>query len=376
MKTKNHILRLTLLSLVVSGSLFLWGCGNDNPKPSSNLITIDIGALKKQLSGNQISSQSFQSEIPSKNTVDNAPVMEEIKTLIVGPVAFLYHCAESDWIVDPFPDDADGDTSKCKDGALVSPYNTDNGFTEIEEKQMTKDMTNSINYIVYIPFTSDNQEVTLSVPKDGILKWQVLAIAAKNVVENNTDLENGKDEITNIENGDSFTYIGLTKDYYTSAENLNNSNATITLIRACSLNNTPLGCAVYHDNGDAKVTSGVEIIKVEVNMINGEKHEIDNPKTKNDELPIFPWIIRDPKPGNSNEYTPTEAISYLSQIKPTGDWTIKDTFTNSLNTIQSIKITTTHKNSLSESTTCKTSTTLAELLTNCEKQIYPKFYYY
>lgn len=361
MKTTAQLLKFTLLIVIVSGTIFLWGCGNDNPKPASNSISIDITALRQQLGAPSLS-QSANFDYSAPNFAVANAVTDGIKTILVGPVTFRYHCSNYN------KDD------KCLAGATsLGIYNTDNGFTQKEQDQLVDDITQSANLIKYIPFDSSVTEVELEVPEEGLGKWQVFAIGSKKVLANNDDLD--KDE-----NDDALTYVGMTKQYFTSAEDLNSKNVTIKLIRGCSLSDTPLGCAVYHDDGAAKVTTAVEIIEVEVVLIDGTKYTVTDPSTSNYELEHlpFPWIIRDPVSGT--EMTPAQAKEFLPKIKPDGDWTIKETFTTTgasyYQKIKSIKITTTHQNSLTESTACKNSQTVSELKANCEIQTYPKFYYY
>ncbi|NQU62677.1 MAG: hypothetical protein HQ517_00105, partial [SAR324 cluster bacterium] len=345
MKTTAQYVRLSILLILICGTLFLWGCGNDNPKLTSKTFSIDISSLRQQLGG-PTNNKSIASEDPERHLATANSVTDEIKTILVGPVTFRYHC--SDYNKDANPKCLPGSTS-------LGVYDTSKGFTQQEQDQLTDDITQSADMVKFIPFNSSVTEVELEVPEEGLGEWQVFAIGSKKELFSTDDL--GLDE-----NDDALTYVGLTKQFFISADDLNSQDITLTLTRGCSLTETPLGCAVYSDNGEAKVTSAVEIIRVEVIMNkDGKPPKFDDPplfkvidlSTNNPELPAFPWIVRDP--AVAGEITPAQAIANLPQIKPEAGWTIKDAFTTSSSSyyqkIGIIKIVTTHKNS----TACQNS---------------------
>lgn len=293
----------------------LAGCKSDSDE-SSNKVLIDISGLKSKLvAASSPSSAPAQSGVSQSGIPvdDSSPAQTPVTTLIITPIIFTNH---------------------------GKPYSTDEPFTDAVADDMEKDAPNSIDFIKFIDLSGSENTVEVEVPNisDG---WQLLAAASKVPLEN-------VDDMTKEENDNALAYVGFTEDYYVDAEDFESKNPTLTLKRACYQDELPKGCAVYEDNGQANVSSAVEIQGIEINGI------AQSPS------PSFPWVVRESPTGD--EISVTNAENYME--------TVYSTFSGTKTTA---KVTTTHQLSKNQPSACSELTTAAtttQFTTECGTQEY------
>lgn len=346
--------------------LILYGCGNDNPRPVQT-FKVNIEDLRHQLGKPSLASAGV-AEVDASRTLsaENAAI-DSIATIIVGPLTYRYH-------------------KPCSTCSPV-PYDPNGAFTDTDQDQLEDDAVNSADMLKFVPFQSNVQEIELDVPNEGLGSWQIMAAATRKAVSSTGDL-------ALEENKDVIVYIGFTSQAFSSAEELNNSNINLRLVRGCLLSRTPSGCASYDDDGEAVVTEAVEIVGLEITYIGGSVRNLgmtaaNNVIWVNGTRRDFPWIVRNPTTSFPGSITPDQAVTYLQNIQPeyeTGDnWKIIDTFQSAnstetyYQTIRSIKARTTHSRNPAEVSTCRgldASSDITDWTSYCQVQKYPKYYFY
>ena len=340
-----------LLAVILS---FTVGCAdlNDDPPPAnsgSGELTVSLTALAQQL-GYRTDQETGLHTTPTVSAA-TTPVV----TLVIGGMVVRSRTLAQ------------------------GPYSDSVPITDLKT-QLEVDLLSSVNslQLVQLPLPAGQNTVSVSIPGPGTEKWQFLAAgfrAAADGTRPQTLADLGDDKFQDAAiyfafhpqflktsvSGQTVTIL----DAVTGAV-VPETAITLTLKRACLVDFPPNGCAQYDNDPDRtpRVTAAVEIIGIYLN--NSDPGNIVT--SGGDNLLSSAIIVRDS--GSTTDCltgscTKEAAIAHLTT-----------NFGTTVLAASTTKITvkTTHTQSANESSTCRgvavDSTTIAELVSNCEIQSY------
>jgi hypothetical protein len=312
-------IKLTFLG-IISVALFstIIGCKFDE-SDSSTKVRIDISELKKKLvTPSQVSESNRNYNVSSPSS----DAQTAVRTLLIAPLTTINH---------------------------GGPYSPDEPFTSDVEEDLKKDAANSVDYInlVQLPTSKDYVEVEMPAISQG---WQLFVAAASLQISSNEDL-------TDDDKVDSLSYVGFTRQSFTSADEFNGANVTLTMRRACLQDTIPKGCATFNDNKEAVASAAVEILAIEINGTAQTTHAIP-----------FPWVVRsDATQDLANiPVSPSDVEARMNLVR-----------SNFGTSIDLIKVITTHQLSVGQSSNCANlslTDVTADFKTNCGTQEYSFIY--
>jgi hypothetical protein len=218
-RRSNAFSSLAALLLLGAVSLGLAGCGNDNPADSGGTMTVDLRGIKNQL-GNGFSTQD--------TGVAGSTATTAVRSLIIGAVVITF-----------------------SDSPLSETTQIDSGI----EDKFASDVINSINFLSIVDLPTGENFVEFKVPPPSAGHWQVAAIGTKNRIERFQDLDDANVAI----------YYGFDDQFHTTSSG-SQPDVSITMNRACFIDEPPLGCAQYTSLTTAVVSGSGTI----VSFYNGE----------------------------------------------------------------------------------------------------------
>ena len=317
-------LNLTLIG-VFALTLFLTtvGCKFDGSDDTTT-VRIDISDLKKHLVTPALPAEQSTLNGPSLAvTSPSSAAQTPVVTLIIAPLTFTNH---------------------------GKPYSPDEPFTDTVKDDLENDAPNSANFIHFEQLPSDNDYIEVEVPNisEG---WQLLAAAS-------TTTFTSIDDMTDNDNNDALAYVGFTERAFTSVDDFNTNSGLLEMRRACYQDTPPKGCATFNENKDAIATDAVEILSIEINGTE-EVHG---------SFP-YPWVVRSGAIGTVDnvEISAATALDRMNSVVSTLGKA----------GITSLKVKTSHQESLGQSAACialTAASTVSDFETECGIQEYPFTY--
>ena len=185
-------------------------------------------------------------------------------------------------------------------GAVVlqersQPYTTNEPLTQSLRDSLEADVTNSADLLQIVRYPGEHT-IELELPEANAGNWQLMAIAlgGGQLPDSVGDLNADDPEFER-----NVVFYGFTEKFL-KTEDVSDTTVDLPLVRYCSGSRPPLGCASYDEDGNANVTTGVEVIDVIWTPQGGEPCSLAENVTSPDVLSIlvrragriFPVVVR------------------------------------------------------------------------------------